>query len=769
MLPQLTFTDPVCGMTVDPHTAKASTTHQGTAYYFCCPHCLKKFETDPARYLSGNKEPMTHGEPAAPSPRGAKRLYICPMDPEVVSDRPGPCPKCGMALEPKDVPLEDEVDPEQRKMVVLFWIAAVASLPVLVLAMGPMVGLDLVAQPINGWIQAGLTSLIVMACGAPFFQRAWTALRQGSFNMFTLIVIGVTSAYAYSLIALFFPHLFPHASHETSHVDLYFESAAVIIALVLLGQVLEGRARHATTAAVRKLAGLAPKTARLVGADGREQDVPLEMVHPGDRVRIRPGEKIPVDGIVLEGQSAVDESMLTGEPMPVAKQTAAKVYAATLNANGTLLVQTTRTAEQTLLAQIVRHVAEAQRSRAPVQSLVDRVSGVFVPIVVLVSLLTLAGWLWWGGREHLGHAVMSAVAVLIVACPCALGLATPLAITVGIGRGAQAGILVKSAEALEQLQRATMLIIDKTGTLTEGKPALVTLETVESGDAHGSADCLLWAASLEQASEHSLAKALLQAAHDQELTLVPVSEFKSISGQGIQGVVADHALLLGSERFLTSKGVGCDEVRERLQALRLEGQTVLLLAVDGQLAALFGLADTVKPGSADTMKTLRNEGLTLIMATGDNATTARFIARQVGIDVVHADLLPDGKRQLIQELQSKGHVVAMAGDGINDAPALAQADIGIALGTGTDIAMESAPLILVRGDLRSIAGARALSRATLKAIRQNLVLAFVYNVAAIPLAAFGILPPMWASAAMSLSSLSVAGNSLRLRQQSTAV
>lgn len=753
--------DPVCGMSVDPKSAPAQITYDGKPYFFCSLHCLKKFEADPQPYLAGKTESMPLGlAPPRPAPPGSTRQYICPMDPDVVSDRPGPCPKCGMPLEPNDVAVADDADPEAARMQRLFWIALATGVPVLVLAMGPMLLGQMHLDAWNLWTQAILTTIIVFVCGGTFYQRAWTALRHGSLNMFTLIVLGVSTAYIYSVLALLWPDLFPGSARRHGQVEPYFESAAMIIALVLLGQVLEGRARQATTAAVRKLAGLAPKTARLVAPDGREQDLPIELIQPGDLVRIRPGEKIAVDGAVTDGQSAVDESMLTGEPMPVLKDAGAKVYAATLNGAGTLLVRTERGAAQTLLAQIVRHVADAQRSRAPIQSIVDRVSAVFVPTVLVVSILTFLGWLRLGDENALGRGLLSAVAVLMIACPCALGLATPLAITVGIGRGAQAGILVKSAEALELLHRAQVLIIDKTGTLTHGKPSLVTQESLPGTS---EADCLRLAASLEQASEHPLAAALLRAARDQGVALAPVTDFQAEVGLGVSGAVEGHRLVLGNPSLLERAGISFAAVEARLRELSAQGQTVLFLAIDGRLAALFGVADTLRPTSIEAVQQLKSEGMRVIMATGDSAATAAFIARQVGIDTVHADVLPQDKRRIIQELQAQGQLVAMAGDGINDAPALAQANIGIAMGTGADIALESAPLTLVRGDLRSIVEARELSRATLRAIRQNLVLAFAYNVLAIPLAAFGILSPIWASAAMSLSSLSVAANALRLR------
>jgi Cu+-exporting ATPase len=679
------------------------------------------------------------------------------MDPEVVSDKPGACPKCGMALEPRDVPADDEADPEQARMVRLFWLAVAGAVPVLVLSMIPMLAGQTHLPAWNVWTQAILTTLIVVFCGATFYQRAWTALRHGGFNMFTLIVLGVSTAYVYSWIALLWPGLFP----EATHAHPYFESAAAIIALVLMGQVLEGRARQATTTAVRQLAGLAPKTARIVMPDGREQDLPLELIQQGDQVRIRPGEKIPVDGVVVEGQSAVDESMLTGEPLPRDKQAGDKVWAATLNTSGSLLVHTDKVAAETLLAQIIRHVADAQRSRAPIQALVDRVSAVFVPAVLAVSALTFAGWLWWGGTAAFSIGLLNAVAVLMIACPCALGLATPMAITVAIGRGARAGILVKSAEALEQLHRADVLVLDKTGTLTEGKPRLVQIERC---DTERDEDTLLAiAASLEKASEHPLAAALVRATHERNLALKSVHDFQSTAGQGVAGTIDNLRIVVGNVAHLAANGISSDSVRDRLQAMRGQGQTVLMLAIDGKLAALFGVADALKPTSIDAVRQLQGEGMELVMATGDSTATAEQISRQVGITKIHADVLPQDKRRIVQDLQAQGKIVAMAGDGINDAPALAQASVGIALGTGADVAISSAALTLVRGDLRAIADARVLSRQTIATIRQNLVLAFAYNVLAIPLAAFGILNPIWAAAAMSLSSVSVIVNSLRLR------
>lgn len=753
--------DPVCGMTVDPEHAAGRFDYRGQPYFFCSTHCLHRFQSDPEHYLHPSHTPAMPKPLAAlqsPAP-GTTRQYICPMDPDVVSDRPGPCPKCGMALEPKDVPLETEADPEHAAMLRRFWIALVLGVPVIVLAMGEMLHGN--ASWIGGVIQLVLTTIVVFYAGAPFFSRTWLALRHGSMNMFTLIVLGVTTAYVYSIVALVVgtPHL-------------YFESAAAIVILVLLGQVLEGKARHATTAAVRRLAGMAPRTARVVGPDGSEHDLPLELVQAGDRVRIRPGDKIPVDGTVEDGTSAVDEAMLTGESMPVAKEPGAPVWTATLNGTGTLLVRTERVGADTLLAQIVRHVAEAQRSRAPVQKLVDRVSGIFVPVVLLVALGTLIAWYYVGGDGGLTRGLISAVAVLLIACPCALGLATPMAITVAVGRGAESGILVRSAEALEVLHRADTLVVDKTGTLTEGKPKLVALTPArlrvsgahgESANSQAEEYLLRLAAALERGSEHPLASAIVAAAVERGLDIPKATDFQAIAGKGVIGTIDGHRVVLGTAALLHEQNVALEQ-QPQLDAQRHDGRTVLLMAVDGQPAAILAVADPIRPTTPAALAQLRQDGMRVVMLTGDHRATAEAVARQLGIAEVHAEVLPQDKRAVVQALQREGHVVAMAGDGINDAPALAQADVGLALGTGTDIAMESAGLTLVGGDLRGVARARALSRRTLRTIRQNLVLAFAYNVLAIPLAAAGLLRPEWAALAMSLSSLSVVGNSLRLRR-----
>jgi Cu+-exporting ATPase len=579
--------------------------------------------------------------------------------------------------------------------------------------------------------------------------------------MFTLIVLGVLAAYVYSVLALFAPDLFPVELRAHGMVEPYFESAAAIVALVLLGQVLEGKARHATTAAVRRLAGLAPRTARVIGPDGSEHDLPLELVQPGDRVRVRPGEKVPVDGVVEDGQSAVDESMLTGEPIPAEKGPGGRVFTATVNGTGSLVVRAEKVGADTLLAQIVRHVAEAQRSRAPVQKLVDQVSRVFVPSVLVVAALTFAAWFYFGGTDGLTRGLLNAVAVLLIACPCALGLATPMAITVAVGRGAEEGILVKSAEALEVLQRADTLVVDKTGTLTEGKPVVV--EVMPLADVNRD-EMLRLAAGLERGSEHPLAAAIVRAATERKLAIPAATGFRAAPGKGVAGAVEGHALVLGTAALLREYGVPVEGPERLLRAQPHEGRTLLHLAVDGRLVALLAVADPIRPTTPEALAQLRADGMHVVMLTGDSRGTAEAVARQLGIDAVHAEVLPADKRTVVQDLQRQGHVVAMAGDGINDAPALAQADVGIAMGTGTDVAMESAGLTLVQGDLRGIARARALSRRTLRTIRQNLVLAFLYNVLAIPLAAVGVLTPVWAALAMSLSSLSVVGNSLRLRR-----
>ncbi len=745
-------------MTVDPATAPASWVYQGTSYYFCCPHCLQRFQADPRRYL----DPRLAPPPPAP-PAGGSVEYFCPMDPEVLSDRPGACPKCGMALEPRVVSAEEGPNPELLDMTRRFWIALALSIPVLVQAMAPMLmGHELMGGARAPWIQAMLTSLVVLLCGAPFFARAWVSVVNRSPNMFTLIALGVGAAYLYSLAVLLVPDAFPASFRgHGGALEPYFESAAAIIVLVLLGQVIELRARSKSSAALRGLLGLAPRTARRLRDDGTEEDVPLAEVHAGDRLRVRPGEKVPVDGVVLEGRSAVDEAMLTGEPVPVEKEPLMAVIGGTVNGTGGFVMRAERVGSDTLLAQIVRLVGEAQRSRAPIQRLVDQVARYFVPAVLAVSALTFVGWAVRGGEAPLAHGLVNAVAVLIIACPCALGLATPMAIVVGVGRGAEMGVLIRNAEALEVLHRADTLVVDKTGTLTEGRPHLAVVEPVAGFQTD---ELLRLAAGLERASEHPLAAAIVKAAEKRHLSLPEVTAFQSLTGQGVVGQVTGREMVLGTAPLLEGRGIDIQALQRRAEALRREGQTVMLAALDGRLVGLVSVTDPIRPSAPGAIRRLQADGLRLVMLTGDSRTTAENVARLLGIDTVIAEVLPQDKVAAIKRLQDEGRVVAMAGDGINDAPALAQAQVGIAMGTGTDVAMESAGITLVRGDLRGLVRARQLSRLTMRAVRQNLFLAFVYNALSVPLAAVGLITPALASAAMSLSSLSVVGNSLRLRR-----
>jgi Cu+-exporting ATPase len=759
-----TATDPVCGMMVDPATAAASYSHQGQNYYFCCPSCQLKFKANPERYLhGGQREP--HTEPAV---LGA--VYICPMDPEVRQDHPGACPKCGMALEPETASVEEGPNTELRDMSRRFWIGLLLSLPIFLVAMTDM----LPAQPLHAqqailnWLQLLLATPVVFWCGWPFFARAWLSIIHRSPNMFTLIALGVGAAYFYSLLATLAPQLFPEGFRMAGTVEPYFDTAAVVTVLVLLGQVLEIRARSQTSGAIKRLLGLAPKTARIVRGEGREEDIRLEDVRPGDVLRVRPGEKVPVDGVVTEGRSAVDESMISGEAMPVEKEANGKIVGGTVNGTGSLLVRAEKVGGDTLLAQIVRLVGEAQRSRAPIERLVNRVSRYFVPAVLLTSLLTFAVWAVWGTPPPLAHALVNAVAVLIIACPCALGLATPMAIMVGTGRGAENGILIKNAEILEIFEKADTLVVDKTGTLTEGKPRL---RVVEPTAGFSEEELLRLAASLERGSEHPLATAIVKGAEAKGIRLVEATDFRSFTGKGVSGQVDGRVVALGTPALLAEMGIALGDVQARLDALRTQGQTVMMIAVDGHFAGLLGVADPLRATTVEAIRLLHADGLRILMLTGDSRTTAEAVARQAGIDEVIAEVLPQQKHEVIKRLQSEGLIVAMAGDGINDAPALAQAQVGIALGTGTDVAIESAGVTLVHGDLRAIARARRLSRATMRTIRQNLFLAFVYNTVSIPVAAGVLYPllgilisPIWASAAMSLSSLSVVGNSLRLRR-----
>ena len=793
--------DPVCGMTIDPADAAGHTEHKGQTYYFCNPSCLERFEADPDRYLDPGRK-----EAAPPAGAGAAE-YTCPMDPEVRQRGPGACPKCGMALEPVDAapvsrvewtcPMHPEIvreepgacpicgmaleprtvlleekNPELEDMTRRFRLSGLLTLPILALMLADM----LPGHPLDRLLPAGprhllelaLASPVVLWGGWPFFVRGWASIVNRHLNMFTLIALGVGAAYAYSVIATLAPGLFPDSFRMNGRIAVYFEPAAVIVVLVLLGQVLELRARSRTSAAIRNLLGLAPKTARRLDADGAERDVPLEQVQAGDRLRVRPGERVPVDGVVLEGATTIDESMITGEPIPVEKSADAPVTGGTVNGTGMFVMRAERVGSDTLLAQIVRMVSEAQRSRAPIQRLADVVSAWFVPIVVLVAVITFGVWSAIGPDPRLAHALVNAVAVLIIACPCALGLATPMSIMVGTGRGAERGVLIRNAEALEILEKVTTVVVDKTGTLTEGKPKLATVEPAVGFDAE---TLLRLTASVEHVSEHPLAGAIVAGARERRVLTGDVADFESVTGMGVIGTVEGRRVAVGNPRHLDALGIDADRLRGRADALRGEGQTVMFVAVDGRPAGLIGVADPVKPTTVEAIEALHREGLKVVMLTGDNRTTADAVARAVGIDAVEADVLPDQKADVVKRLQARGERVAMAGDGINDAPALAQAEVGIAMGTGTDIAMESAGVTLVKGDLRGIVQARRLSRATMRNIRQNLFFAFVYNALGVPIAAgilypfFGLLlSPMIASAAMTFSSVSVIGNALRLRR-----
>jgi len=780
--------DPVCGMTVDPARAAGQVDHEGTTYYFCSKGCVAKFTADPKKYLSGTRETMPAAPPALLTIGGLKRAknaeprtpnvepppsteYVCPMDPEVLSDRPGACPKCGMALEPRVADLSDAPNPELVDMTRRFWIGLVLGAPVFVLTMGDMLSGGRFAHAIGltrvNWISLVLAAPVVFWCGRPFFHRMWVSFINRSPNMFTLIGLGVGTAFGYSSIATVAPGLFPDSFRMHGAVDTYFDTTVVITVLVLLGQVLELRARHRTGAAIRQLLGLAPKTARLVRG-GREEDVALDQVQVGDLLRVRPGEKVPVDGVVAGGAAAVDESMVTGESIPVDKQPGDRVIGGTIAVSGTLTMTAQRVGSDTLLAQIVRMVAEAQRTRAPIQGLADRVAAVFVPAVILVAAIAFAAWAAFGPEPRFAHALVSAVSVLIIACPCALGLATPMAIMVGTGRGAHAGVLIKNAEALELLARVDTLVVDKTGTLTEGRPRLTAIEVAGAWTAD---EVLRLAAAVERGSQHPLAAAIVGEAERRHLEVPPVAEFQSTTGLGVSGRVDGRRVELGNAELMRSRGIDAGTFAGRADERRREGQTVLLVAIDGIAAGLIAVADPIRPSADEAIRALKAEGVTPVMLTGDNRLTADAVARQLGIDDVRAEVLPGDKRAVVEALQRAGRLVAMAGDGINDAPALAQATVGIAMGTGTDVAMESAGVTLVKGDLRGIVRARRLSRATVRNIRQNLFLAFIYNTLGVPIAAGLLFPiagilitPIWASAAMTLSSVSVILNALRLRK-----
>ncbi len=798
--------DPVCGMTVDPGHAAGMAEHKGRTYYFCSPSCLKKFQADPDRYLDRGTAQPAH--PVAPAAGSDEIEYTCPMDPEVRQKGPGACPKCGMALEPADVtapamrteytcPMHPEIvqsepgncpicgmaleprtvtgeeaNPELIDMTRRFWIALGLSAPLLVFMLSDMLpGQPLqraVSPSILAWAQLLLATPVVLWAGWPLFHRAWASIVNRHLNMFTLIGLGTGAAYGYSVVATLFPGLFPESFRgHNGEVAVYFEPAAVIVTLVLLGQVLELRARSRTSSALKSLLGLAPRTARVVRPDGREEDVLLEQVQVGDHLRVRPGEKIPVDGLVVEGTSSVDESMITGESIPVEKGPGEKVTGATVNGTGSFIMQAERVGRETLLAQIVRMVSEAQRTRAPIQRLADLVAAYFVPIVILVSVVTFVVWALYGPEPRMAYALLNAVAVLIIACPCALGLATPMSIMVGTGRGATAGVLIRNAEALETLAKVDVLVVDKTGTLTEGRPRLITAAPIAP---YTESQLLGFAAGLEQSSEHPLAAAIVSGAREKGIDPFKAQDFRSLTGKGVTGTIEGRSVAVGTISLLKDLSIDTKPVLEQAEPLRQQGQTVMFVAMDGRPAGLLGVADPIKSSTPAAIDLLHREGLRIVMLTGDSRTTAQAVARRLNIDEVQAEVLPEQKTAVVKQLQAEGHVVAMAGDGINDAPALAQAHVGIAMGTGTDVAMESAGVTLVKGDLRAIARARRLSRGTMRNIRQNLFFAFVYNTLGVPIAAgvlypfFGLLlSPMIASAAMTFSSVSVIGNALRLR------
>jgi len=783
--------DPVCGMDVDPGS-EFHYEYKGTTYYFCCQSCLDRFKANPEKYLSIESQsaascdvhphtmPMTAEElhahemhhPTAPAAPGLKVEYTCPMHPQIVQDHPGTCPICGMALEPKTIAPTEE-NPELDDMSRRFWISLILAVPVFLLTMlsdiFPAAMPDWLSMRTVQWINLVLATPVVLWGGFPFFVRGVRSIITWNLNMFTLIGLGVAVAWAYSVVAMFFPQLFPVTmQHHDGLVDTYFEAAAVITTLVLMGQVLELRARSRTNTAIKLLLGLAPNTARIHRSDGTEVDIPLAEVKPGDLLRVRPGEKIPVDGVVTEGSTSVDESMVTGEPIPVERTAGSRLIGATVNGTGTVLMRAEKVGADTLLSQIIAMVAEAQRSRAPIQKLADRVAGYFVPTVVMVAVLTFIAWLVWGPQPQLAHSIVNSVAVLIIACPCALGLATPLAIMVGTGHGALAGVLIKNAEMLETMEKVDTLVVDKTGTLTEGKPRLVTLRIITGYDEK---EMLRLAASLERGSEHPLAEAIVAGAQSSGIELAPASGFESHTGLGVVGTVDGHRVALGNLNLLDSLSIAPGELLDQAGELCTVGQTVMFVAVDGRAVGIIGVEDPIKESTPEAIAELHKQGIKIVMITGDTQATAEAVGKKLGIDEVEAGVLPDKKAEAVRALQEQGRVVAMAGDGINDAPALAQAQVGIAMGTGTDVAMESAGITLVKGDLRGIVRARKLSRATMRNIRQNLFFAFVYNSIGVPIAAgvlypaFGLLlSPIIAAAAMSFSSVSVISNSLRLRR-----
>jgi Cu+-exporting ATPase len=755
--------DPVCGMTVDPATARHKADYKGHPYFFCSAGCKTKFQANPAKYLDA--------ETTAAEPVAAGTIYTCPMHPEIRQVGPGSCPICGMALEPLTVTAESGPNHELIDMTRRFWIGFVLAVPVLVLEMGGHItGLTLLlGQQLSNCLQFLLATPVVVWAGWPFFVRGWQSLLTRNLNMFTLIGLGTGVAWSYSVIATLVPQIFPSAFRQMDGaVAVYFEAAAVITVLVLLGQVLELRARDRTSGAIKALLGLAPKSARRIGADGNDEDVALEHIAVGDHLRVRPGEKVPVDGVITEGRSSLDESMVTGESMPVTKEVGAKVIGGTLNASGGFVMRAEKIGSETMLARIVQMVADAQRSRAPIQRLADQVSGWFVPAVIVVAALAFAAWSMWGPEPRYAYGLVAAVAVLIIACPCALGLATPMSIMVGVGRGAQAGVLIRDAEALERMEKIDTIIVDKTGTLTEGKPSVTAIATVKDQDEK---ELLALAASVEKASEHPLAAAIVAAAIARGVAIAKVMGFDSSSGKGAIGMVERKSIVIGNAKFLGELKISTDALADQADAMRSEGATAVFVAINGKVAGVIAIADAVKASTPQALAALRDAGVRIVMLTGDNKITAEAVAKRLGITEVEADVLPDKKADVVAKLKSQGRVVAMAGDGVNDAPALAAADVGIAMGTGTDVAMESAGVTLLKGDLMGIVRARHLSKAVMGNIRQNLFFAFIYNAAGVPIAAgalyptFGILlSPMIAAAAMALSSVSVIGNALRLRE-----
>lgn len=783
-----TVIDPVCGMQVNPEKARGKAEFQGATYYFCSPGCAQKFQADPQAFLVSHSSllgksvkksnleiPVTIEKPET---RNEKREYTCPMHPEIVRDEPGDCPICGMALEPRTVAgaASESENAELKSMSRRFWISLALAIPLIALAMGEMFGKGITLHArINStelnlltWVQFILATPVVLWGGWPLLVRGFRSFVTRHLNMFSLIAVGTATAYVYSAIATFAPSIFPPSFRGMHGVDVYFEVASAIIVLVLLGQVLELKARAQTSSAIRALLDLSPKMAHRISANDAEQDVALYTVQHGDHLRVKPGEKIPVDGIVLEGHSSVDESMITGESLPVEKEQGSKVIGATVNTTGAFIMQAERIGSETLLAHIVRMVSEAQRSRAPIQRLADVTASYFVPAVFIAAAITFMVWAIIGPQPRMAHAIVAAVAVLIIACPCALGLATPMAIMVGTGRGATAGVLIKNAEALETMEKIDVLLVDKTGTLTEGKPKLAGVQLLTPT---GLDHVLRLAASVEQSSEHPLARSVVDAAKERGLKLSPAEDFKSITGAGVTAMVDGQQVAVGNERLLVQLGIAVDEIASRAGQMRREGQTVTVVAIGGRAVALLGIADPIKVSTSEALQGLREQGIRIVMITGDNRITAEAVARRLGIEQFHAEVAPEKKLELVKKLQHEGHRVAMAGDGINDAPALTQANVGIAMGTGTDVAMESGAITLVKGDLRGILRARRLSQATMRNIRQNLFFAFIYNALGVPIAAGVLYPfvgvllsPMIAAAAMSFSSVSVIGNALRLRR-----